>query len=156
MSARADAESLRRIPIFKDCESVPLQVLAFASERQIFTKGSLLVEEGKRVNAAYFILEGSAQILRSGEEIGRAEPGALLGETAMLGNSPATLTARAESEVRCARIDAQLFHRVAGEYPEFGQAVLAALSQRLNASVKELEVVRSQLTRARSFSSLKS
>ena len=67
-----------------------------------------------------------------------------------------TLTARAAIEVRCARIDAQLFHRVAGEYPEFGQAVLAALSQRLNASVKELEVVRSQLTRARSFSSLKS
>lgn len=156
MSARADAESLRRIPIFKDCESVPLQVLAFASERQIFPKGSLLVEEGKRVDAAYFLLDGTAQIFRAGEAIGRAEPGSLLGETAMLGNSPATLTARAENEVRCARIDAQLFHRVASEYPEFGQAVLAALSQRLNASVKELDAVRGQLTRARSFSSLKS
>ena len=156
MSARADAESLRRIPIFKECESVPLQVLAFASERQFFPKGSFLVEEGQRVQAAYFILDGTAQILRSGEVIGRAEPGSLLGETAMLGNSPATLSARAENEVRCARIDAQLFQRVASEYPEFGQAVLAALSERLNASVKELDVVRIQLSRARNFSSLKS
>jgi CRP/FNR family transcriptional regulator, cyclic AMP receptor protein len=153
---RADAESLRRIPIFKDCESVPLQVLAFASERQRFSGGSFLMEEGKRVNAAYFILEGRAQILRGGEEIGRADPGALLGETAMLGNSPATLSARAEGDVRCARIDAQLFQRVAGEYPEFGQSVLAALSLRLQVSVRELEVVRTQLTKARSFSSLKS
>ncbi len=156
MSARADAESLRRIPIFRECEPVPLQVLAFASERQSFARGSLLIEEGLRVQAAYFILDGTAQILRSGEVIGRAEPGALLGETAMLGNSPATLTARAESDVRCARIDAQLFRRVASEYPEFGQSVLAALSERLHTSVKELEVVRLQLTRARNFSSLKS
>lgn len=156
MSARADAESLRRIPIFAGCESVPLQVLAFASERQNFSRGSFLIEEGKRVGAAYFILDGRAAIIRAGEVIGQAEPGALLGETAMLGNAPATLSAKAEGEIRCARIDAELFQRVAHEYPEFGQSVLAVLSQRLNTSVKELEVVRLQLTKARSFSSLKS
>jgi CRP-like cAMP-binding protein len=53
-----------------------------------------------------------------------------------------------------ARIDTGLFQRVAGEYPEFGQAVLQVLSNRLNSSVRELEEVRSELAKARSFSSL--
>ena len=156
MSVRADAESLRRIPIFRECESVPLQVLAFASERQRFNRGEAIITEGKRVDAAYFVLDGTANVLQQGEIIGRAEPGSLLGETAMLGNNTASLTAMADSAMVTARIDQALFQRVASEYPEFGQAVLVALSLKLQSSVKDLEDVRSKLTGARSFSSLRS
>ena len=154
MSIRADAESLRLIPIFRRCESVPLQVLAFASERQHFNRDDVIITEGKRVDAAYFILDGSASIIRAKTVIGQAEPGALLGETAMLGNTPSTITAKAEIPLRCAKIDLALFQRVAAEYPEFGQSVLAVLSERLQLSVEELASVRGLLIQARSFSSL--
>jgi hypothetical protein len=47
-----------------------------------------------------------------------------------------------------------LFQRVTLEYPEFGRAVVEALSEKLGASVRELEGVRGLLTKARSFSNL--
>ena len=43
MSVRADADTLRRIPIFADCDPVPLQVIAFAAERQHFAAGEQIV-----------------------------------------------------------------------------------------------------------------
>jgi CRP-like cAMP-binding protein len=154
MGVRADAETLSRIPIFSQCEAVPLQVLAFAAERERFARGQAIITENGNASSAYFILEGTAIVKRGQEVIGRAEPGSLLGETAMLGSFRYAVGATAETEVMAARIDTGLFQRVAGEYPEFGQAVLQVLSSRLSSSVKELEEVRSKLAKARSFSSL--
>lgn len=154
MGIRADAESLRRIPIFSTSEAVPLQVLAFAAERERFAVGKAIITEGGNARSAYFLLDGTAQVLRGTDLIGRAEPGSLLGETAMLGSYRYMVTAIAETEVSAARIDTDLFRRVASEYPEFGDAVLQALSDRLQLTVRELEEVRVKLTRARNLSSL--
>jgi CRP-like cAMP-binding protein len=154
MGVKADAESLRRIAIFAGCETVPLQVLAFAAERQRFAAGQVIVRENDAARSAYFLLEGSAAVHRGKEVIGRAEPGSLIGETAMLGSSRYMVSAEAETEVLAARIDTGLFERVVHEYPEFGRAVLGAMSDRLGTSIKELEVARDLLERARGFSSL--
>jgi CRP-like cAMP-binding protein len=154
MGVRADAESLRRIAIFSSCETVPLQVLAFAAERERFAAGQTIVRENDSARSAHFLLDGTATVLRGEELIGRAEPGSLLGETAMLGSSRYTVSAVAETQVLAARIDTGLFQRVAQEYPEFGNAVVKALSDRLGASIRELEEARHLLNRARGFSSL--
>ena len=154
MGVRADAETLRRIPIFRDCEAVPLQVLSFAAERQRFDAGALIIKENKASQSAYFILDGTAQISRNGQVLGRAEPGALLGETAMLGSGSYMITAKAETIVYAAVIENELFKRVAREYPEFGEAVLAALSAKLGSSVDDLEKVRQLMNKAGDFSSL--
>ena len=57
-------------------------------------------------------------------------------------------------EVTTARIDTALFLRVADEYPDFGSAVLMAVSRRLDQSVKELDSIRGMLVRAKGFSDL--
>jgi CRP-like cAMP-binding protein len=72
----------------------------------------------------------------------------------MLGSATYSITATASDAVSAVRIDKQLFHRVATEYPEFGRAVLNALSEKLGASVRELDTVRSLLTKSKSFSNL--
>jgi CRP-like cAMP-binding protein len=154
MSVRADAETLRQIPLFRECESVPLQIMAFAAERQEFSVGEEILTETKKARAAFFILNGSVELLRSGQSIGRAEPGALLGEVAMIGGNPSTLTAKALDLVSTARISHELFLRVAKEYPEFGRVVLHNLSEKLVNSVREYESVRVLLTKARKFSDL--
>jgi CRP-like cAMP-binding protein len=154
MGVRADAETLRRIPIFSQCEAVPLQVLAFAAERERFARGQAIITENGNARSAYFILDGTAIVKRGEDVIGRAEPGSLLGETAMLGSYRYAVSATAEAELTAARIDTGLFQRVAKEYPEFGQAVLQVLANRLNSSVRELEEVRVKFAKARSFSAL--
>ena len=154
MGVRADAETLKNIPLFRNCEPVPLQVLAFAAERIQFAKGDTFIKEGLRGVSAYFILSGTADLYQERQKLGTAEPGALLGEMAMIGNTNYSLTATAAEPVSAVRIDNGLFTRVATEYPEFGRSVLEALSEKLGNSVRELDGVRGMLTKARGFSSL--
>jgi CRP-like cAMP-binding protein len=133
---------------------VPLQVMAFAAERQQFVAGQVIIKQGQTATSAYFILNGTVDLQQGRQILGLAEPGAFLGELAMLGASTYSLTATAAEAVLAARIDNTLFKRVASEYPEFGQAVMEALSEKLGASVRELDGVRGLLTKARSFSNL--
>lgn len=128
--------------------------MAFAAERQNFTSGQVLITQGQIAAAAYFVLNGTVDLHQDQHKLGRAEPGALLGEVAMLGGSSYSLTATATEPVQAVRIDNALFKRVASEYPEFGRAVMEALSEKLGASVRELDSVRTLLTKARNFSSL--
>ena len=154
MSVRADAETLRQIPIFRECETVPLEIMAFAAERQEFSVGEEILTEGKKARAAFFVLNGSVDLRKLEHSIGRAEPGSLLGEIAMIGSNPSTLTAKALDLVSTARISHELFLRVAKEYPEFGRIVLHNLSEKLMGSVREFEAVRVLLNKARKFSDL--
>jgi CRP/FNR family transcriptional regulator, cyclic AMP receptor protein len=158
MSVRADAETLRKIPIFAACSDVHLQLLAFSSERQAFAQGAPILKQGDKGQSAFLILSGSADIRqRRGLEfrsVATAEPGSLLGEMAMIGKSAYAITAVAKSPVATARIDHDLFLRVASEYPEFGAAVLNTLSARLQGSVKDFDGVRGLFAGAKSFSQL--
>lgn len=155
MSVRADVETIRNIPIFSECDPAHLQLLAFSAARERFAPASTLVRQGETGTAAYIILNGRVDI--SSEEagtIGEAGPGALLGEVAMIGGSPYSITAKAVETVSTARIDRELFLRVAQEFPEFGTAVLRILARKLEISVKDLEEARQLLQKARSFRSL--
>jgi CRP-like cAMP-binding protein len=154
MSVLADAETLRRIGIFKNCDSVPLQVMAFAAERQEFTIGEELISQGKKARVAFFILNGVVGLRENGKDLGVAEPGALLGETAMIGAGMYSISAVARDLVSTARISHELFLKVAKEYPDFGKTVLANLSEKLEASVREFDAVRVMLTKSRNFSDL--
>lgn len=154
MSVRADAESLRQIPIFRDSDPIALQVMAFAAERQNFLPGETIIGQGKKAKSAFFLMSGTAKVLNGENEIGQAEPGAFFGELAMISGALYAVTAIANTAVTAARIDNALFLRVADEYPEFGKSVLYALSRKLDSSVKELDSIRGQLIRARSFSDL--
>lgn len=155
MSVRADAETLRKIPIFAECDSVPLQVIAFAAERQHFAAGEHLVTQGEIASAAYLILSGRAEI-RAGKGAqsgvaGYAEPGAFLGEVAMIAKTAYSVSAVAVGPLVAAKIDRKLFLKVADEYPEFGAAVFKALAHKLDGSLSEFNSARDMLERAKSF-----
>jgi CRP-like cAMP-binding protein len=154
MSVRADAETLRRIPIFQNCDAVPLQILAFASERLSAGERDVLLEQGVFTDSAYLVLNGGFSLARDGVEVGRAEPGAFLGETAMIGRSASSITAIATELSYVARISHATFTKVAQEYPEFGEMVLRTLNRRVQTTLAELETVREMMLDAKSFSDL--
>ena len=155
MSVRADAETLQSIPIFSGCDAMHLQLLAFSAVRQNFAEGDVVIKQGLRGGAAFLILNGRVDILGvDNVKIGTAGPGAMLGEVAMIGDVPYTVTARASEQVSAARIDRSLFMRMATEYPEFGAAVFNALSRKLDLSIGDLTHVRHAFEQARSFKNL--
>jgi len=155
MSVRADAETFRSIPIFSECDVVHLQLLAFSAVRQNFAGGDVIIKQGFRGGSAYLILDGRVDLLGpDGTKIGSAGPGAMLGEVAMIGDVPYSVTARATEQVSATRIGRSLFLRLATEYPEFGAAVFKALSRKLDLSMGDLTTVRHAFEHARSFKNL--
>ncbi len=154
MSVRADSETLRAIPIFRDCDTVALQILAFAAERQAFSAGEDIIVQGKKARAAFLILSGQATVKDGQTEVGTAEPGAFLGEIAMVRAGPYAINATAVVAVETARVTHELFVRVAKEYPEFGQKVLQNLGDRLDSRMRELEGIRVMLAKSRNFADL--
>ena len=154
MGVRADSETLRAIPIFRDCDTVALQILAFAAERQEFASGEDIITQGKKARAAFLILNGQAKVRDGARDVAVAEPGAFLGEVAMVRAGPYAITATASGPVETARISHELFIRVAKEYPEFGQRVLRNLGDRLDSHLRELEGVRILLGKSRNFADL--
>lgn len=156
MSVRADAETLRSIPIFAECDPVHLQLLAFSSERRQFRAGENLLTQGQTGSSAYLLLNGQADLTREdngvSKYIGTAGPGALLGEVAMIGEGSYSITAIATTPVSAARLSRGLFMRVADEFPEFGASVFRALARKLDGSMAELLNAQVLFDRAKSFS----
>lgn len=152
MSVRADVETFRSIPIFSECDAVHLQLLAFSAVRQNFAAGEPILRQGNKGAAAFLILSGDVRL--SSEEsgpLGTAGPGALLGEVAMIGDRPYSINAVAVEDVQAARVDRELFMRVAREFPEFGTAVFGVLARKLEIAMSELEETRESFEQARSF-----
>jgi CRP-like cAMP-binding protein len=152
MSVRASAETLKRIPIFRECDAVPLQVLAFAAPQVTFREGDYIVDEADTARAAFFLVSGSADIRNAEGPVAIAEPGTLIGEVAMIAGTRYSVSAVAREPVVTSCIDYQLFLRVTGEYPEFGRAVMHALSERLERSMRDFDGVRVMLSKIRAFS----
>jgi CRP-like cAMP-binding protein len=155
MSVKAEAEVFRKIPLFADADRAHLQVIAFASERADFARGQAIITQGVRGAAAYLILKGHADVMvRDSDEthpVGRVEPGAFVGELAMIADLPYSVSVIARDAVATARIPRALFMRVAGEFPEFGSRVHAALARRLSGTTTELLAARALFDRASSF-----
>jgi CRP-like cAMP-binding protein len=154
MSVKASADSLKRIPLFRECDTVPLQVLAFSAPTVQFKKDERVVDRVNIAEAAYFILSGTADVFGAGGHIGVAEPGTLLGEDSMILRRRFSVSAIARGPVTTSCIEYDLFLRVAREYPEFAASVMRVLSGRLENTMREFDSVRVMLGKARSFRDL--
>ncbi len=154
MSVRADAETLRRIPLFQDCDTVPLQILAFSSERLTIGLKEQVLRQGYATENAYLVLSGLFNLIVDGAVVGVAAPGTFLGETAMIGGTKSSLTAEADQLSYVASISRATFNRVAEEYPDFGATVLQSINARVTASLHEFDAVRDLLIQAKSFSEI--
>jgi CRP/FNR family transcriptional regulator, cyclic AMP receptor protein len=154
VSVRADSQTLQQISVFRDCDPVALQILAFAAERQEFQSGEEIISQGKKARAAFVVLNGQAKLRDGARDLGYAEPGSFLGEVAMLGSGTYSISAIASGSVETARITHELFVRVAKEYPDFGRGVIRNLGDKLEGHLRELEGIRAMLAKSRNFADL--
>ncbi|QIG48192.1 cyclic nucleotide-binding domain-containing protein [Nordella sp. HKS 07] len=155
MNVRANAESLRQIPLFAECDPAHLQVMAFAGEQARFAAGQEIFRIGGQGASAFLILSGEVDVwVNAGDKrvpVALAGPGAFLGELAMIAGLDYSLNATARTEVTATRISRDMFMRVVGEFPDFGAHVMAALSRKLAGSVDDFDRVRHLFERAASF-----
>jgi CRP-like cAMP-binding protein len=148
MALEDDIAVLTRAPLFGLLEMDAIRLIAFAAEPRILRAGEVLFRKGERADGAYVVVRGA--IALDAREDGSpvafvAEPGALIGQTALFlrNQRPATATAREPSGVM--RVSPTLVRRVLEEYPRAAGILHQALMRELVSLSTGLERVRQQL-----------
>lgn len=101
--------AIRSIPAFAELDTVELSRLVPDLEFVDFEPGALLVEAGRSVHAAYFVLSGSVALHRDGDP--EVVTKALVGEEASVGLPRFLRTGEAITPVHAVRIPVKLFQR---------------------------------------------
>ncbi|MBI1207785.1 MAG: cyclic nucleotide-binding domain-containing protein [Azospirillum sp.] len=121
--------------MFADIEPAKLKLLAFTSEQVVFQAGETLFRQSEPGDAAYLIIEGAVEIIADTPAgsfiLNRIERNEVVGETAILCNSPRTATVRAATPLTTLRISRDQFFELINEFPTMAVAIMQVLAQRL-------------------------
>ena len=149
MTIEDDIAFLERVPALRRLGAPALRILAIGAESHSLEAGQLLFAAGEPADCAYVIQRGSFNLKperpRDGEVI--AEPGTLLGESALVTETrrPATATAREDSIVL--RISRAMFLKMLENYPDAAQRLRELIAARADQWADEMENVRAALAR---------
>ncbi|WP_299616779.1 cyclic nucleotide-binding domain-containing protein [Pelagibius sp.] len=146
MSIDQEVDILRRIPIFSQIEPAKLKLMAFASERLTYKSGQTLFNQGEMGDAAYIVLEGTADIVIDSADgplrVAQLSENEIIGEIAILCDIPRTATVVAANELTTLKITKDLFFRMIMDFPEMGVEVMRVLAHRLEQTTNQLRVAR--------------
>ncbi len=142
MSIDKEVEILRQIPLFANIDPAKLKLMAFASDRLTFQSGQSLFHQGDPGDAAYIIVEGTADILvdtPSGPiTVATLAKNDIVGEIAILCDVPRTATVTAVGELVTLKITKDLFFRMVTDFPEMGVEIMRVLAHRLEQTTAQL------------------
>ena len=147
MSIEQEVETLRRIPLFANIEPAKLKLMCFASERITYKSGQSLCEQGDIGDAAFIIIEGSADVIVTRDapivvaQVGKDD---IVGEIAILVDIPRTATITATNELTALKITKDLFFRMVTDFPEMGVEIMRVLAQRLEQTTAQLLKARAE------------
>jgi len=94
-------------------------------------RGDSLFREGEKGEEMYVLLEGEMEILLGDFVLETVRQGALIGEMALIDDSPRTASAVAKTPCRLAEIDRRRFHFLVQQTPHFATHVMKTLADRL-------------------------
>jgi CRP/FNR family transcriptional regulator, cyclic AMP receptor protein len=93
--------------------------------------GDILLKEGDKREIMYVLLEGEVEIRLGNYVVETAVPGALIGEMALIDDSPRAANAVAKTACRLAPVDKRRFHFLVQQHPQFATHVMKELADRL-------------------------
>ena len=139
--------NVRRMATTRPFDLLPreaVQLIAFSCENKALKTGETLFKVGDPADAAYFLLSGELSLTVKGAER-RAEPGALIGEMALMAEVVRHADAKATEDSELLRIPGPVFRRVLSEFPHAAVKVRAGIVTRTRALVKALDAKREKL-----------
>lgn len=93
--------------------------------------GKALFNEGDSGDSMYVLMSGTADVVVHGKVVESAQTGAILGELALIDNSPRSATVVATSDCNLVAIDADRFRLLVKEVPDFALYVMRGMAARL-------------------------
>src|SRR3546814_18258520 len=124
MSIDQEVEILRRIPFFAKIDPPKLKLMAFASERVTYKPGQALFRQGERGDAAFIVLQGTADVLIDGADgplrVASLSANEIIGDIAILCDIPRTAPVQAAPELVTLKSTTALFFRIIMVFPDTG------------------------------------
>ena len=109
----------------------PAELFALEENPVILAAGQTLFRVGDPGDAMYVVLEGSLNVLVGDKIVERSQKGAILGEMALVDNSPRGATIVAAESSKLAKVDQLRFHRLIKINPFFATHVMKELVERI-------------------------
>jgi len=117
----AKIERLRRLPLLRSCSDEEVRRLAAAGELVQLPAGTVLQRQGRNVDWLHLIIDGHASC--------SAEPEAVIGQTAVLGGTPAPEQVWALTDVLVLLLGRREFRAAMDTSPGFRTAVITSMAQ---------------------------
>ncbi|MCC6903212.1 MAG: cyclic nucleotide-binding domain-containing protein [Polyangiaceae bacterium] len=114
-------------PILRELSSLDRELFAPFLDQLGVEPGTVVVTEGERDRAMYFVLQGSARIARRGLELGEVSRGEHFGELALIADRPRAATIVATTRMELAVLTLERYDDFAREQPALALRVVRAL-----------------------------
>ena len=144
MSMLSNLDLIRRVPLFSMLTADQAQAIADSVVKRRFRRGELVVEQGRKSNALFILLNGRARVLTAdarGREVILAvlESGDYVGEMSLIDNEPHSATVRAEIQTDMLVLQRTDFARCLPENSTLSYAILRGLVKRLRNADRQIE-----------------
>jgi CRP/FNR family cyclic AMP-dependent transcriptional regulator len=144
MSMLSNLDLIRRVPLFSMLTADQAQAVADSVSKRRFRRGELVVEQGRKSNALFILLNGRARVLTAdarGREVILAvlESGDYVGEMSLIDNEPHSATVRAEIQTDMLVLQRIDFQRCLPENSTLSYAILRGLVRRLRNADRQIE-----------------
>jgi len=130
-SQNVKVEALGRAPLFEGLSKKELRELASATEDLKIEAGTVLCREGSLGREFFVIVDGVAEVTKSGKRLATRQAGEFFGEIALITTTKRTATVTAKTPIRCFILTRGDFRRVLDESPSVERKVMKALAERL-------------------------
>jgi CRP/FNR family cyclic AMP-dependent transcriptional regulator len=121
--ARLRMQAMRRLPLFAGCTREQLARIDRLGARIDVAAGRRLTVEGTTGRECFFTLAGTAVASRDGAPVGVIGPGSVVGEMALLDDSPRTATVVTATPMQLLVLDRREFARLCAIAPSIATAV---------------------------------
>lgn len=108
---------LASVPLFSGCTTKELRDIAKATVELTLDQGKEFVTQGDVGREAFIIVDGTAEVTRSGQTIGQLGPGDCVGELALLDHGPRTATVTATTPLTVLVLGPREFSGLLDEVP---------------------------------------
>ena len=144
MTMLSSLDLIRRVPLFSMLTDLQAASVAEAVVKRRFKRGETIVEQGKKSNALFILLNGRARVMTAdsrGREVILAtlQSGDHVGEMSLIDNEPHSATVRAEVQTDVLMLGRLEFARCLPENTSMAYAIMRALVQRLRHADRKIE-----------------
>ena len=125
-------EHLTHVPMFSACSKKDLEAISKHADEVTFEPGDTLMKEGATGREFFVIMEGAAELSRSGKRLGTIGAGDFVGELALLDRAPRNATVTATTKVTALVLGQREFNGVLATVPAMTHKLLVGMARRLH------------------------